>query len=211
MKYKVLKSAAHNFGHSFVSLLNYRGDDYVMSHLARAAVETGAPELRVDLLSGRAEPQALLEPPIRASVAGYVSWFPELLSSHRIEPQAVRAAAMRVRFEPDRRSTNLGFADAWEIPFECVVTIVDDRGKIHEGLVRDHWCVHGSPTLPRWLRRLAWWYSEVRRWRFQRRLLRRDLPANDGLMPPAELRMAAPRRRIPGYGCGSALGVRRPT
>ena len=79
MKYKVIKSAAHNFGHSFVSLMNYRGDDYVMSHLARLVVETGHTELSVDLLSGRGQPSALLWGPIRASVAVYVAWLPSLL------------------------------------------------------------------------------------------------------------------------------------
>ena len=54
MKYKVIKSAAHNFGHSFVSLMNYRGDDYVMSHLARLVVETGRSEVSVDLMTGQA-------------------------------------------------------------------------------------------------------------------------------------------------------------
>jgi len=27
-RYKVLKSVAHNIGHSFTSLMNYAGDDY---------------------------------------------------------------------------------------------------------------------------------------------------------------------------------------
>ena len=53
MKYKVISSAAHNFGHSFVSLMNYGPDDYVMQYLADAALESGASELFVDQI-GRA-------------------------------------------------------------------------------------------------------------------------------------------------------------
>lgn len=56
MKYKTLKSAAHNFGHSFASGLNWRDNDYVMTHLARAVVASGEVELDVDLLSGQARP-----------------------------------------------------------------------------------------------------------------------------------------------------------
>jgi len=78
MKYKVLKSAAHNFGHSFVSLMNYRAGDYVMSHLARRALEVQAPELRIDLLTGTAEPASLLIPPVRESLALRIPWFPQL-------------------------------------------------------------------------------------------------------------------------------------
>ena len=72
MKYKVLKSAAHNFGRSFASSLNWRGNDYVMSHLARAVVTSGEVELSVDLLSGQAKPTPLLEGPVQASVTDYI-------------------------------------------------------------------------------------------------------------------------------------------
>ena len=100
MKYKVIKSAAHNFGHSFVSLMNYRGDDYVMSHLARLVVETGCSELSVDLMTGRAEPRALLWGPVGASVAAHVRWFPDLLASQQVDPAVVRIATMKVTFWP---------------------------------------------------------------------------------------------------------------
>jgi hypothetical protein len=40
MKYKVIKSAAHNFARSFASGLNWAESDYVMSHLLRAAIAT---------------------------------------------------------------------------------------------------------------------------------------------------------------------------
>jgi hypothetical protein len=45
MKYKNLKSVAHNFGHSFTSDMNYAEDDFVMSHLARSAIRTGSTEM----------------------------------------------------------------------------------------------------------------------------------------------------------------------
>ncbi|MDB4908084.1 MAG: hypothetical protein JWO05_2868 [Gemmatimonadetes bacterium] len=162
MKYKVIKSAAHNFGHSFVSLMNWSGDDYTMSHLAREVVERDMPVLEVDLLSGRAAPQALLVPPVGASVTRYLDWFPKLLVSQRIDPAVVRAASLRIQFQPERRSVNHGFSNAWEIPFECLVAIEDDRGKRHEGRVRAFWTVDDSFAPPRALRRAAWWLSQLR-------------------------------------------------
>ncbi len=141
MKYKVIKSAAHNFGHSFVSLMNYGPDDYVMQYLADAALESGASELFVDLLSGEACPKELLLPPVRRSVARYVEWFPQLLRSQEIAPEAIRSARMRLRFFLDRvnRTTAWKYPGTVGLPFECRVVIEDDRGKVHEGVVRDVW------------------------------------------------------------------------
>lgn len=125
MKYKALKSAAHNFGHSFASGLNWRGNDYVMSHLARAVVTSGEVELSVDLLSGRAQPAPLVTAPVQESVAHYVRWFPDLLRSHRIEPEAVRVATMRIRFQPERQVHVTEGMGGWTIPFECVVSLTE--------------------------------------------------------------------------------------
>ncbi len=139
MKYKVIKSAAHNFGHSFVSLMNYGADDYVMSHLIRAALATGERELRVDLLSGMAEPATLLTPPVRASLEAYVAWLPQLLASHRVTPGAIRAGTMRLLLKIERASDDIGFQGHVELPFECEVRLVDDRGRTHVGRTHGFW------------------------------------------------------------------------
>ena len=48
-------SALHNFGHSFVSLMNFE-DDYVMSILVRTAERTGLRSFGFDVLGDRLEP-----------------------------------------------------------------------------------------------------------------------------------------------------------
>jgi hypothetical protein len=159
VKYKVLKSAAYNFGRSFASSLNWRGNDYVMSHLARAAVASGEVELNVDLLSGRAQPPSLLAEPVQASVADYVRWLPDLLRSQRVSPEAIRAATMRVRFQPERRVDMNGEVGGWTIPYECVVRLTDDHGKVHQGRLVGHWSVDNFNVSPSWRRRLGWWLS----------------------------------------------------
>lgn len=138
MKYKAIKSVAHNFGHSFVSLTNYLVDDYVIGHLARAAVASGEPELRVDILAGDAEPAALRVPPVKSSLEWYTAWFPGLLRDHGVPMGAVRAATMRVRFDLSRLELPLPRVT---LPYECVVEITDDRGIVHAGTVRDGWPV----------------------------------------------------------------------
>lgn len=137
MKYKQIKSAAHNYAHSFVSSMNYVGDDDVIGHLARAAVASGEPELRADLLTGDASPPALLTEPVKASLEWYVPWLDGLLRSHGADIDAVREATMRVRFDLTRVSDGRGFPGDAMLPFECEVEITDDRGIVHVGTVRE--------------------------------------------------------------------------
>lgn len=141
MKYKVLGSAAHNFAHSLVSLVNYYETDYVVGHALRAALRSGEPELRVDLLTGAAEPLALLPAEVAIPLGDYVERFPHHVASYGAGMHGVREARMRLRFDPGRLS-RLRHADAparLMVPFECSVEIVDDRGKVHAGVVRESW------------------------------------------------------------------------
>ena len=148
MKYKRIQSAAHNYAHSFVSLLNYGPDNYVMSYLAHAAFTSGEPELRVDLLSGEAGPEPLLVEPVRRSVAGYVRRFPEHLESMGLSVDAVRRATLRVRFDLARRSESVRYSHSIRYPFEAAVEVEDDRGKVHVGTVRDEWLGDVDPEHP---------------------------------------------------------------
>lgn len=139
MKHKVLKSVAHNTGHSFVSLMNWRGGDYVMSHITRAALTSGAEELRADLLTGVAEPPELLPEPVRESIHSYATWFPNFLRSHGVEPAAVVSARLTLCLVLRLRAHDPCFRRHLAVPFECVVDLVDDRGRTHTGKVADTW------------------------------------------------------------------------
>ena len=141
MKYKTLKSAAHNFGTSFASTLNFAAGDYIMSHLARRALASGQTEMSVDILTGAVSPPALVGPPVGESIADRLRWFPTLLASQRIDPSGVREARMRLVFDTARCTTPgpvNGFA-VCEVPFDCWVTLLDDRGRTHVGHFRRWW------------------------------------------------------------------------
>jgi hypothetical protein len=148
MKYKRIPSAAHNFAHSFTSLLNYGPDNYVMSYLAHAAATSGEPELRVDLLSGAAEPAPLLTEPVRRSVDGYVRHFPGHLQSMNVSVDAIRRATLRVRFDLEGFRESVRFPGAVLYPFESSVEVEDDRGVVHVGTVRDEWLGDADPDRP---------------------------------------------------------------
>jgi hypothetical protein len=148
MKYKAIKGAAHNYAHSFVSLMNYGPDNYVMSYLAHAAATSGEPELRVDLLTGAAEPPALLTAPVLRSIDGYVRWFPRHLESMNISLEAIRRATLRVRFDLEGRGASMQYPASVLYPFEGSVEVEDDRGKVHLGTVRDEWLGDVDPRNP---------------------------------------------------------------
>jgi hypothetical protein len=141
VKYKTLKSAAHNFGTSFASTLNFAAGDYIMSHLARRALASGQTEMSVDILTGAVSPPELVGPPVGESIADRLRWFPTLLASQRIDPSGVREARMRLVFDTARCTTPgpvNGFA-VCEVPFDCWVTLLDDRGRTHVGHFRRWW------------------------------------------------------------------------
>jgi hypothetical protein len=138
-KYKVLKSVAHSFGHSFVSLMNYREHDYVMGHLLAQARRTREARLVLDILTCEASPASLLVRPVADSVQTYCAWFPELVEKHQTGLGYIRSARMEVLFDlavarPVRSAPHL-----IESPFKCRVTIVDDRGKEWVAEIRDWW------------------------------------------------------------------------
>ena len=147
MKYKNLKSVAHNFGHSFTSDMNWAGDDYLMNHLARAAIRSGATEFWADLLSGAAGPDALLLPQVRESVMSRRGVLARLLATQGADPSRVPGAAMRLRLDVARRSAHPSQPDIWEFPFECVVELTDDRSVTHRGEVRGWWRAYSRPPL----------------------------------------------------------------
>jgi len=168
-RYKVLKSVAHSFGHSFVSLLNYANDDYVMGHLLTAARSTRTPTLLVNILTGEATPVAVLVPPVRDSIRRYCNWFPDLVARHRTEIHFITAAKMTIAFNLAVERPVQHAPQLLESPFLCTVEIEDDRGKVWRAEIKDWWFPEATgPTGerakrgPRFVRRLL---GILRGWR----------------------------------------------
>jgi hypothetical protein len=148
-RYKVLKSVAHSFGHSFTSLMNYRGDDYVMGHLLRRAQEVDEDTLRVDILARKAEPRSLLVKDVAASVDEYCDWFPRIVEAHRTEMRYVRAARMTIQFDLKVRRPVRYAPTYFESPFTCLVEIQDDRGKVWAAELKDWWYPESGTLAPK--------------------------------------------------------------
>lgn len=94
ISHKPLKSVSHNFGHSFISLMNYINDDYFMGHLLKQARKTNFNRLTVDILKNIAEPTELLNNQIKQSVKLWNNWFPTLVKSSGSTMDNVSSATM---------------------------------------------------------------------------------------------------------------------
>ena len=97
-RYKVLKSVAHNIGHSFTSLMNYADDDYVMGHILRFARKTGTDTLTIDFVKGEAGPPELLAEPLSEIPVRYTRFFWDMVDRHGSERSCVRAATLTLRY-----------------------------------------------------------------------------------------------------------------
>ncbi|MBI1380364.1 MAG: hypothetical protein GC161_04675 [Planctomycetaceae bacterium] len=150
-KHKTLVSVVHNTVHSFASLMNYVGDDYVLGHIVQAAWATGATELRVDLMTGATNASPLLVPEVRYSVARAVEWFPDHVARSKSSLDFIAEAELLVRVDPNTRrpSPHPGLLES---PFICSARITDDRGKVYLHEIRDWWYPEKVPPTPaiRW-------------------------------------------------------------
>jgi hypothetical protein len=127
--HKVLKSISHNFSHSFISLMNYRNDDYFMGHLLRQARKTKSNKLEVDVLKNIAKPKELLTEIILDSIKTRNQRFSDLVKRSGSSMDYIKSANLMIEFDLER--TRLWNYDNKyvENPFTCEFKIIDDRGK----------------------------------------------------------------------------------
>ena len=135
--HKPLKSVSHNFGHSFISLMNYINDDYFLGHLLKQARKTNCNKLTVDILKNIAEPTELITIQIKSSIDYWNKWFPTLVENSGSTMDFVSSATMTIEFDLQQTRPYAGNTDNLESPFTCEIIIVDDRNKEykhkHEG------------------------------------------------------------------------------
>ena len=130
-RYKILKSVAHNFAHSFVSVMNYYGRDYTMCHLVRRSKLKGKHRFYIDVLARSVEPVDLVTREIAAAVESYCDGFGRFVTAGGAALDMVAEANLELTIRHGRvigpKAKQLfAFIDAQ-------MTIVDDRGKRHTG------------------------------------------------------------------------------
>lgn len=137
--YKVLKSVAHNIGHSFVSDMNYRGDDYVMGHILRLAKSTGRDTLAIDFIKREGGPPELLAPPISDLPSWETERFWHLVETQGSQRSLVQDATLTLRYEIFAPPQNHHDPQLVEDRYFCDVHITDTRGKDYKAQFIGWW------------------------------------------------------------------------
>ena len=118
MKYKNIKSMLHNFGHSFMSLMNYVDGEYAIDLLAATLKERRQDRLEIHFPSQRIEPLADYSSRLRKSVGYRADALPGHMASHGVSLEALPEIVLVIF----RDSTGM----------HCRVQATDDRGKTYD-------------------------------------------------------------------------------
>lgn len=87
MKYKNIHSAIHNFGHSFLSLMNYINNVYVRDQLWD--LRSQGHDIEIDWLAGTFAPADRITPVIAKSIDQYTATLNQHLLSHDVDPGCI--------------------------------------------------------------------------------------------------------------------------
>ena len=121
VKYKNIKSAIHNFGHSFMSGMNYFDDDHVMYEV-EALVRKEPHEVWINFSTGDISPKGEYSGRLLKSVAHYCESLGDYLRRNNVDPSVLKNVTLH------HRLTRSGG--------ESVMLAVDDRGVEHRVVVR---------------------------------------------------------------------------
>lgn len=121
MKYKNIYAMLHNFGHSFVSLMNYVDDQYILNVLSELARHSPGCEIDINFSNGQVSPPGEYPEVLHKSISCWTDWLPKHIASHRLE--LGRLSEIHVRY----RLVKMGY--------EIIVSTTDDRGKEHKVFV----------------------------------------------------------------------------
>ncbi len=138
-RYRVLKGVAHNVGHSFTSLMNYAGDDYVMGHILRFARRSNRDTLDIDFVTGEAGPAELLATPISDVPSRYIEFFWDQVSRQGSDPSYVISAELRLQYNVGVQRPVQSSPQFLESPYTCDVKVVDIRGKTYTAHFEGWW------------------------------------------------------------------------
>jgi hypothetical protein len=123
MKYKVLKSMARNFSHSFVSYNNYVDGDYVIEDLRKLARAADGKRVSINWIPGYNDP-VLLPERVLKSIAYYKAALPRHISSSGVHIESIREFRTNIFLKPNK-----------QIAIEAY--LLDDKGKEHVSNIYD--------------------------------------------------------------------------
>jgi len=136
---KKLKSIAHNTAHSYLSLMNYDGKEYIVERLFQIAKQSKQTNILINILKPSIEPAVYATVEIIDSLIYLKRDFERLLSAEMFSIDDIKSASIRVDFdlEGTKQSDNV---PGLELPrYKCTSEIVDLNGKSHLKEVVEWW------------------------------------------------------------------------
>ena len=89
MKYKNIYSAIHNFGHSFLSLMNYVDGDYVIDEMVN--IHSKGHDIEIDWLNNTFIPEEETTPRIKKSMDLYLADLKRHMQSENVDVNRIKA------------------------------------------------------------------------------------------------------------------------
>ena len=123
MKYKVIRSMAHNWTHSFMSGMNYIDGRYISQDMELLARSCRGQRVTISWVPVRVEEMFRLTPRVRECIAYYRKALPKHLEMHGVESAALAEFRSEIYVAENFRM----YVRAY---------VKDDRGREHEAFVR---------------------------------------------------------------------------
>ncbi|MFI8496845.1 hypothetical protein ACIGC1_29150 [Peribacillus butanolivorans] len=136
-KLKLLKSIGHNTVHSFLSLMNYRDNGYVIEHLYNIAKEKNMDSIVIDILGSSIKPKVFEIPVIEQSLNDLGKDFERHLKCGNIPIDNICSATASIVFNLE--NPHIGASGDELEKYDCLVEIIDKNKKSHEITVKEWW------------------------------------------------------------------------
>lgn len=130
-KLKLLKSIGHNTVHSYLSLMNYVEDDYMVNYLHKHAKVNNTATINIDIFNQTITPAPTKHSIINDSLFDLKTDFLRLLKGAGIDVNDVISATVNLEFL--KTNENIGRH------YNCIVEIVDKNQKLHSIKVKEWW------------------------------------------------------------------------
>jgi len=133
-----LKSVAHNFGHSFLSSMNWEKGHYIEDFLLSVLIDYNSSTLSLDIKNNIIEPEFLTQfEPIQKSIHRYCTlFFPQNLVSHGFSLEKnILGATMTIEYD---FATMTKDENCICVSYDAVITLVDERSQAYTKTIESY-------------------------------------------------------------------------
>lgn len=145
-KYKNIKSAIHNWAHSFLSIENFDEKGYFLKELYEAVKSKGSEDVTIDVLAEELLPTEVQTDRLKTFIKRCRDSLFKQLQCQNVEPQMISSVSLKLRYDfsvPLAKVEGYSFRDPWKAPeaatYSTEIVAVDDRGIVHRSTLVEWW------------------------------------------------------------------------